>query len=255
METERNSQNSQRTLEMRIERIEKKIKEQTRVQTKKQMEMRLEKKLGVRAEKSIEKKTENRTEKMAENRSGIYYFDSRQREDVRYCAGMMCAMIGELLGTRERDGVVFLCIGTDRSTGDSLGPLIGYKLSAGNVRRLQVIGTLERPVHAMNLEQYVRMIHRCYPRSVIVAVDASVGSMEHVGCVTLGRGALRPGLGVSKELQAVGDIFLTGIVGGYGNRDPLMLQSVRLALVMQMADYICESAFLVEQFLENRTRI
>ena len=161
------------------------------------------------------------------NRYGIYYFDSRQKGDVRYCAGLMCAMIGELLSTRERNGVVFLCIGTDRSTGDSLGPLIGYKLSSGNVRRLQVVGTLERPVHAMNLEQYVRMIHQRYPRSVIVAVDASVGSMEHVGCVTLGR----------------------------GNRDPLMLQSVRLSLVMQMADYICESAFLVEQFLENRTWI
>ena len=189
------------------------------------------------------------------NRYGIYYFDSRQKGDVRYCAGLMCAMIGELLSTRERNGVVFLCIGTDRSTGDSLGPLIGYKLSSGNVRRLQVVGTLERPVHAMNLEQYVRMIHQRYPRSVIVAVDASVGSMEHVGCVTLGRGSLRPGLGVAKELQAVGDIFLTDIVGGYGNRDPLMLQSVRLSLVMQMADYICESAFLVEQFLENRTWI
>lgn len=236
MGTERNSQNSQRTLKMRTEnqierQTEKQLKNQTNVQEKMQAEKRTAK------------------------HSGIYYFDSRQRGDVRYCAGLMCAMIGELLGTRERNGVVFLCIGTDRSTGDSLGPLIGYKLSSGNVRRLQVIGTLERPVHAMNLEQYVRMIHRCYPRSVIVAVDASVGSMEHIGCVTLGRGALRPGLGVSKELQAVGDIFLTGIVGGYGNRDPLMLQSVRLALVMQMADYICESAFLVEQFLENRTWI
>ena len=59
------------------------------------------------------------------NRYGIYYFDSRQKGDVRYCAGLMCAMIGELLSTRERNGVVFLCIGTDRSTGDSLGPLIG----------------------------------------------------------------------------------------------------------------------------------
>ena len=76
---------------------------------------------------------------------------------------------------------------------------------------------------------------------VIVAVDASVGRSEHVGCVTLGKGALRPGLGVCKELQAVGDIFITGIVGGCGSCDPLMLQSVRLSVVMRMADYICDS--------------
>ncbi len=56
------------------------------------------------------------------------------------------------------------------------------------------------------------MVRRCYPDHVIVAVDASVGRSEHVGCITLGKGALRPGLG-SEELQAVGDIFITGIVG------------------------------------------
>ena len=95
------------------------------------------------------------------------------------------------------------------------------------------------------------MIHMCYPDHVIVAIDASVGSQDHVGCVTLGKGTLRPGLGVCKDLQEVGDIFITGIVGGYGNYDPLMLQSVRLSMVMKMADYICESVYLVEQFLEQ----
>ena len=28
----------------------------------------------------------------------------------------------------ENRPIIFVCIGTDRSTGDSLGPLIGYKL-------------------------------------------------------------------------------------------------------------------------------
>lgn len=101
--------------------------------------------------------------------------------------------------------------------------------------RVQVVGTLDCPVHAMNLEQAVFMVRRCYPDHVIVAVDASVGRSEHVGCITLGKGALRPGLGVCKELQAVGDIFITGIVGGCGSCDPLMLQSVRLSVVMRMA--------------------
>ncbi len=116
---------------------------------------------------------------------------------------------------------------------------------------MQVIGTLERPVHAMNLEHSIAMIRMYYPNHVVVAIDASVGSQEHVGCITLGKGALRPGLGVCKDLQEVGDVFITGIVGGYGSYDPLMLQSVRLSVVMKMADYICESVFLVEQFLER----
>ena len=90
-----------------------------------------------------------------------------------------------------------------------------------------------------------------YSRYVVVAIDASVGSPDHVGYATLGRGALQPGLGVSKELEAVGDISITGIVGGAGSRDPVMLQSVRLSMVMKMADCICESISLVERFWEN----
>ena len=84
----------------------------------------------------------------------------------------------------------------------------------------------------------------------MVAVDASVGNREHVGYLTLGeRGALRPGLGVSKELGAVGDIFITGIVGGCSSYDPLMLQSVRLSVVMRMADCISRSIRIVAKIL------
>ncbi len=171
----------------------------------------------------------------------IYYFDSEQEAEAQVCGQMLHDMIQEIRMEKQRDGVVLLCIGTDRSTGDSLGPLIGYKLKAQQVQRMEVVGTLDRPVHAMNLEQAIAMIRLRYPNHVIVAVDASVGNQNHVGCITLGKGALRPGLGVCKELQEVGDIFITGIVGGYGNHDPLMLQSVRLAVVMRMADYICDS--------------
>ena len=93
------------------------------------------------------------------------------------------------------------------------------------------------------------------PDYVVVAIDASVGSPDHVGFATLGRGALQPGLGVSKDLEAVGDISITGIVGGGGSPDPVMLQSVRLSMVMKMADCICESITLVERFWENAARI
>ena len=85
----------------------------------------------------------------------------------------------------------------------------------------------------------------------MVAVDASVGKTCHVGCVTLGRGALRPGLGVSKNLQAVGDLFITGVVSGGSSRDPMMLQSIRLGMVMHMAECISDSICLVEKLWES----
>ena len=160
-------------------------------------------------------------------------------------------LIREEMAAKGKDGIMFLCIGTDRSTGDSLGPLVGHMLRSRRLKGAAVIGTLDKPVNAMNLDLYARYIRLHYSDYVVVAIDASVGSLDHVGYATLGRGALQPGLGVSKELQAVGDIAITGIVGGVGSRDPVMLQSVRLSMVMKMADCICESIFLVERLWEN----
>ena len=90
-------------------------------------------------------------------RPEIYYYNTRAGFCPEVLAGKMEELIGEEL-RKGKKGVVFLCIGTDRSTGDSLGPLIGHKLREqerrrGFVPRAAVFGTLDRPVHAMNLER------------------------------------------------------------------------------------------------------
>lgn len=178
----------------------------------------------------------------------IYYYNSARREAAGELAGQLDGLIREEMLRRHKKKLIFLCIGTDRSTGDSLGPLIGYKLKQERERGSLVFGTLDRPVHAMNLEHYVQVLKSGYSDALVVAVDASVGDENHIGYVTLGRGALKPGLGVCKELREVGDLFITGIVAGAGNYDPMMLQSIRLSLVMQLADCISAGIGLVENF-------
>ena len=183
-----------------------------------------------------------------QKREGIAYYNTQSEFETEQFALHLNRLICEEMTATGKDGVMFLCIGTDRSTGDSLGPLIGHKLRGRRLAGAAVIGTLDKPVHAMNLDLYARYIKLHYPDYVVVAIDASVGSPDHVGYATLGRGAL---LGVSKNLEAVGDISITGIVGGAGSRDPVMLQSVRLSIVMKMADCICEGICLVERLWDN----
>lgn len=182
----------------------------------------------------------------------VYYYDTKRSFEAEEFATRLYDLICLEQEKGKKAGVVFLCIGTDRSTGDSLGPLIGYKLQE-RLGRLEILGTLDRPVHAMNLDTYQAILRAEYPDYVVVAVDASVGNLDHVGYVTLGKGALKPGLGVSKELRAVGDIFITGIVGSCGSFDPLMLQSIRLSIVMRMADCISKSIYLVEKLWDSPT--
>ncbi len=134
--------------------------------------------------------------------------------------------------------LIFLCIGSDRATGDSLGPLIGYKLEQHPNRNYVVYGTLEAPVHAKNLATVVEEIHSRHTHPYIIAIDASLGKQAHIGYYTLGVGSLKPGAGVGKELIAVGDIFITGIVNLSGLLDRMLLQTTRLHTVMSLADRI-----------------
>lgn len=56
-----------------------------------------------------------------------YYFDTSKPN----AACKIGVQLTELLLKTDRplDDVIIICIGTDRSTGDSLGPIVGYKLS------------------------------------------------------------------------------------------------------------------------------
>jgi putative sporulation protein YyaC len=152
----------------------------------------------------------------------------------------------DLAGRLNRSGFpagrprVLLCIGTDRSTGDCLGPLVGSKLSALDQNFFQIYGTLEHPVHASNLKQKLEEICRNHENPLIIAVDACLGSLENVGCVNIGDGSLQPGAGVNKNLPPVGQIHITGIVNVGGFMEYLVLQNTRLNLVMRMADLIVE---------------
>lgn len=177
-------------------------------------------------------------------RQEIYYYDTAAESAAEKLAARFLGMAAEEMKRKRKNEILFLCIGTDRSTGDSLGPLIGYKLERNGLKSARILGTLDHPVHALNLEKNLRQVRKTFRNSLIVAVDASVGNPEHVGYITLGRGSLKPGGGVRKELEAVGDLFITGVVGCAESGDPLMLQSVRLSVVMQLADCISKSILL-----------
>ena len=101
-----------------------------------------------------------------------------------------------------------------------------------------VYGTLEKPVHAKNLEASIHFIPLYHPGALIIAIDASLGVANHVGYITLGEGSLCPGVGVDKNLPSIGDICITGIVNLSGFGSQMLLQTTHLNLVMQLADFI-----------------
>ncbi len=168
------------------------------------------------------------------------YIDMSSKSAFKTLTDTMYALIGNSLKCGYKS-IVFVCIGTDRSTGDSLGPLIGYKMCNLEYRNIYVHGSLDDPVHAKNIDKVMEHIQNFYDKPFVIAIDACLGKMDHVGYITIGEGSIKPGSGVKKDLAPVGDMYITGIVNFGGFMDYLILQNTRLNLVMKMADTISMS--------------
>jgi putative sporulation protein YyaC len=139
---------------------------------------------------------------------------------------------------KDNQTLIFVCIGSDRITGDCLGPLVGHKLARTVPHPERIYGTLKEPVHAQNLHHVLARIRKNYPRPFLIVVDAALGLTNHIGYITLSNGPLRPGEGVRKRLPALGQISITGIVNASCENASFLLQNTRLHLVEELSDYI-----------------
>ena len=139
--------------------------------------------------------------------------------------------------------IIILCIGTDRSTGDSLGPLVGNKLNFLIRNKIHIYGSLECPVHAKNLCETIDKINISYTNPYIIAIDACLGSLQNVGKIIVEEKPLSPGAAMNKDLPKVGDLSITGVVNISGAFEFMVLQNTRLYTVMTLADAISKGLY------------
>ncbi|MBB6731955.1 spore protease YyaC [Cohnella zeiphila] len=136
--------------------------------------------------------------------------------------------------------IVFLCIGTDRSTGDSLGPWVGTMLRSALLpaSKVTVIGSLEHPCDADRLPGVMASL----PEGVaVVAIDASLGRSENVGKYAVAAGPLQPARAVGKPFSPVGTYSVAAIVGANGPKPYWTLQTASLYHVIGQAQEIADA--------------
>jgi len=161
---------------------------------------------------------------------------------------MALAILGIAAGVGRLRPLTVVCVGTDRSTGDSLGPLVGTLLSRGSFKG-KILGDLEEPVHAENLDQAAARL--CDRDGLVVGVDACLGTRQEVGKVMVRPGPLRPGLGVKTKLSPIGDLYVAGVVNAGGLMEYMVLQNTRLSLVIKMAEAIAAGILKAEAMLST----
>lgn len=167
--------------------------------------------------------------------------DSMEKDSAYKLRDVLCEKLINIIKSKRT--VIILCIGTDRSTGDSLGPLIGNKLKSVVKNTFILYGTLEYPVHAKNLSKVLTEIKEKYTNPYIIAIDACLGSIQNIGNIIIEDKPLSPGAAMNKNLPKVGDLSITGIVNISGALEFMVLQNTRLYTVMHIADVISRGIY------------
>ncbi len=176
------------------------------------------------------------------------YFNPNQSSSYKELGNSIIQMIHE--SDSENKNIVLICIGTDRATGDALGPLVGDFILSNNTY-YYVAGTLEHPVHALNLRETIDDIYDKFDDPFVIAIDASLGLSKVMGMVTITNSHLLPGKGVNKKLPAIGDISITGIVNLSGHTGANLLQNTRLYTVKKMSEFIGKALIYADNHLSS----
>lgn len=135
------------------------------------------------------------------------------------------------------NNLVIICIGTDKWIFDSLAPFVGSILESRGFD-FPVYGTIESPIHAINLEPSLIKIKNNHPDGFFIAIDACYGNEESQFEIHLSDHPIHPGAGANKKLPDVGDVSIVGIIAISDN--DTKLHEIRLKDVICMANKIAD---------------
>ncbi|WNC17654.1 spore protease YyaC [Brevibacillus brevis] len=167
----------------------------------------------------------------------LHYCHYLEKKSVAYLAD---ALIQHYTAHPDYTEIVVVCIGTNRYTGDSLGPIVGSQLleKLKGQRRVHIYGTLENPVHALNLQKTLSLISQKHGRAYVIAVDACLGQFYKIGTLQVVEEPLQPGVSLDKQLPPIGHIHIKGIINNYGPLNHKVLEHTSLTFVQEMAGVI-----------------
>ena len=149
----------------------------------------------------------------------------------------------------ELSKLIFLCIGTDKITGDSFGPLVGYKLKNlfYGKKNIEVIGDLENIVNTVNITQIIEHIKTKYENPFLIAIDAAIANKVEIGRILVSDSKMNIGGSLNKKIY-VGDVSIKGIVSKDLKKPQCnfrLLQNVPLSTIMNMADCVVQGIYEV----------
>lgn len=134
--------------------------------------------------------------------------------------------------------ILFLCIGSEKICGDSLGPMVGTLLKEKYKVPFPVIGTEEHPVNGVNISRYKEHIKKYFPTHKIIAIDAALGEEKDLWEVRFREGGIKAGGAVGANNTMIGDVGILGVVGEKGKNAMQTLLNAPFPAVVNLAEKI-----------------
>lgn len=134
---------------------------------------------------------------------------------------------------------VIICVGTDLTIGDSLGPIVGTMIS-DKFSQTYIYGKLGSPVTAKDIKPLKDFILKVHKNAKTLVIDAAIGNTGDVGYLKMSSAPIRPGLGANKLLPEIGNVNLIGIVAEKSAANYSFLNLTRLSPIYKMAQAISD---------------
>ncbi|MDR3262862.1 MAG: spore protease YyaC [Clostridiales bacterium] len=142
---------------------------------------------------------------------------------------------------RKKTGLpVIMCIGSDKVSGDILGPEVGRRLISDYNLGAYVYGITGRNINGENIDSYDSFIREVHKDSAVIAVDACLGGEKEIGNIKISKRGIGAGFAVGKKDKRYGDVGLVGIVGKISDDNVMQLISADCGLVEALSGKIAE---------------
>ena len=103
--------------------------------------------------------------------------------------------------------LLFLCIGSEKISGDCIGPIVGTLLKEKYRIPYPVLGTEDNSVNGANIRAYRDNIKKYFPDYKIIAVDSAVGDDKDLWTLKIREGGVRAGGALNPSVEYYGNVL------------------------------------------------
>lgn len=138
-------------------------------------------------------------------------------------------MINECYNEKPFNRIAVIGIGSAKIVHDAFGPLTVSLLTQQFVAsekkckyELFIYGDMSSPIHAVNFNEKIKEIKEKNKDALIIALDSCIPKKSHKEDeLVLRKGGFRPGLGVDKDFEKIGDISMLYILRNVASENSL----------------------------------